>query len=200
MDEKEKLEIEILVKECDSVGQEIRTLFRTSEKIIALGIGIIAAGLTLGLTEGINEILLFLPVAVLGVFFYAVLINTELMSLGGYKRYLEERINIIFRENILLWESFIAKGKRRLLIWRLLHFIYLLFFGLTIFISLHTAWQHYGRKVFWGIVILLSVLFIGLILSFIEKEKTFDKTYQMARKRLNQVIAVGTPPKMAQKE
>ncbi len=51
MDKREELKIELLIKECDSVGQEIKTLFLASEKVIGLGMAIIAAGLTFGLKE-----------------------------------------------------------------------------------------------------------------------------------------------------
>jgi len=200
MDKREELKIELLIKECDSVGQEIKTLFLASEKVIGLGLAIIAAGLTFGLKEKINEILLFLPIAVLGVMLYGVHIFTELMSLGGYKCYLEERINTILGENILLWESFIAKERHRAFITYFLHFVYLLFLASTIYISLNTACRHYESRVFWGIVIVILTLSIGLIVSFVKMYRAFNKTYQMAKRQANQKIAINTPPNMAQED
>ena len=200
MDKREEFKIELLIKECDSVGQKIETLFLASEKVIGLGLAIIAAGLTFGLKEKINEILLFLPIAVLGVMLYGVHIFTELTSLGGYKCYLEERINTIFGENILLWESFIAKGRHHAFVTYFLHFVYLLFLASTIYISLNTACRHYESSVFWGIVIVILTLSVGLIVSLVKMYGAFNKTYQMAKRQANQKIAIDTSPNMAQED
>lgn len=198
MDKKEEIKINLLIKECDSVGQGIRTLLLSSEKIIALGFTIIAAGLTFGLKEKINEILLFLPFAVFGVLLYGIYIFTELMSLGGYKCHLEEKINKTLGENVLLWELFIAKGRHRAFVKYFLYLIYVLFLGLTVFISLSTAWQHYTKSTFGGIVIGILFLTVGLIIALNKMNKVFDRTYQVAKKRFEQKEVIGTSPNTAQ--
>jgi len=182
MNKKEELKIEILMKEYECVGQKIEALFLTSERIIGLGIVVIVAMLTFGLERKINSILLFLPVAFLGVLLYGVHVFTELTSLGGYKRYLEERINTIFEENLLFWESIIAKKRHYAFVTYFLHFLYAFFLVLTVSLSLHTAWQHYGNKVFWFIITFLLGLSIGLIISLVKMYKAFDETYKMAKK------------------
>lgn len=132
MDSKEKLQIELLQKEYDNVWQGIRNLSLAGSKVIALGLTIIAAGLTLGVKEKILDILLLLPIAIYGVLFYGIHISTELISLGGYKRYLEEKLNGITGNNILLWELSIARRRHSAFGKNFLYIIYVLFLVLTI--------------------------------------------------------------------
>lgn len=198
MDKKEEIKINLLIKECDSVGQGTRTLFLSSERVIALGFTIIAAGLTFGIKEKILEILLFLPIAVFGVLLYGIHISTELMSLGGYKCHLEEKINITLGENVLLWELFIAKERHGAFGGTFLYLIYALFLGLAVFISLSTALQHYTKSTFWGIVIVILFLTVALIISLYKMNKAFDRTYQIAKKRSKQKVVIGTSPNTAQ--
>lgn len=198
MDKKEELKIDLLIKEYESIGQGIRTLFITNEKIIGLGFTIIATGLTFGIKEEINEILLFLPVAIFGMMLYGVHIFTELMSMSGYRRCLEEKINVLLEDNILHWESSVVQKKHRTFGNYLLYIVYFLFLVLAIFVSLSTAWQHYSDKVFWGIASLTLGLLVALIISIVEMNKVRDKTYQNAKKAFLGEGIIGTPPNTAQ--
>jgi hypothetical protein len=47
LEKRVEIVIEVPLRECDSVGQAIRNLFATSEKYLALGFTIVAAGMTL---------------------------------------------------------------------------------------------------------------------------------------------------------
>jgi len=183
MNEEEKLKIELLIKECESTGQAIRTMLLTNEKVMALGFTIISTGLVYGIKEKVSEILLFLPLAVFAVLFYGIRITAEIMSLGGYKRYLEENINSILRENVLLWESFIAPKMHRSFVLLLLYIVYTFFILLVVFISLQTIWRYYTKETFWFMVIFLLSLSICLIISLSNLYKAFDTTYQIAKEK-----------------
>ena len=194
MDNREELRIELLIKECERVGQVISSMTPTVEKIIGLGCTVIATGLIFGIKEKIDEILLFLPVAVFGVFFYGIRTATETRSLGGYKRHLEEKINTILGQNILFWESLMAPNMHGSFAMKLLYFIYAFFLVLIVFISLSTAWKYYTRSTFWCMVIILLLLFIGLIISLHKLYKTFDRTYQLVKKYSEEKRVIGTSP------
>ena len=178
---KEELKLDLFNKEYDSVAQAIRTLFLAGEKVIALGVTIIVAGLSYGIKEKVYDLLLFLPFAFFGVLFYGIHIFVEIMSLGGYKRFWEERINIAFDENILLWELFISKGRHRFIGRIFLYIIYMIFLGFTILISLRTAHEKYTDGTFWGILIGILFFSIGLIIVMYKSNKAFDRTYQIAK-------------------
>jgi hypothetical protein len=45
LDDKEKIKIEILIKECENVEQNIRNLFNTIQRVIAITLVIFTTGL-----------------------------------------------------------------------------------------------------------------------------------------------------------
>jgi hypothetical protein len=199
MDGKEEIKINLLIKECDSVGQGIRTLFLSTEKFIGFGFTIIAAGLAYGIKEKINEILLVLPFALIGALLYVIDVSTEINSLGGYKCHLEETINMALGKNVLLWELFIAKERHRPVVRLFLYLVYSLFLGFTIFISLSTAWRCYTTKsIFFCILITILLLTAGLIISLHKMNVAFNRTYQIARKQSEQNLLIHTSPNKAQ--
>jgi hypothetical protein len=179
--EKEKARLDLLMKEADTTGQGIRTILLTSERIIALGLTISGAGLAYGIKEKIYDVLLFLPVAVIGVFIYGTALFTELMSLGGYKKHLEEKINRLLGQNILLWESSIAHKRHSAFVKVALYIIYSLFLALTIYVSLSTALKYYVMATVWGLIILDLIMLIFLGITLIKMVKTFDETYLHAK-------------------
>jgi protein-S-isoprenylcysteine O-methyltransferase Ste14 len=200
MDKKEELKIDLLFKECDSVGQAIRNFSLLAERISALGLAVIAAGLAYGIKEKINEILLFLPFAFFLVMLYGIHILTEGISLGGYKRHLEGRINNIFGEHLLLWELFIAKERHGSFARFFLSIAYLLFLVCFGFLSLKTALQNYTKSTF--VFMLIGILFsvVILIISYCKMNRAFDRVYQIAKKQSKQNIVIATSPNTAQKE
>jgi hypothetical protein len=167
--------VEVLIKECEIVGKRLSDLVLMSEKIVALGFTIIAVGMSLGIKEKIYEILLVMPVAAFGVLSYGILVGSEIMSLGGYKRYLEEKINITFRENILLWESFIAKQRHRSFEVNFLNIIYALFLLFVIGISLSTTLQYYTKSTFVFMLAVILTLTFGLIIALYKMKKNEKK-------------------------
>src|SRR3972149_9774154 len=102
MNEKEeKTDIEVLLHEHESVSQGIRSQIESNEKIMSLGLTVLGAGTVYGLKEKINEMFFLLPIGVFGLMLYTIFINTVAMSYGGYKQYLEERINALLRKKLL---------------------------------------------------------------------------------------------------
>lgn len=188
MDKKQELKLQLLAEECRTCGESIRTLFLATEKVIGLGLAIMAAGMAYGLKEGIHEILVLLPVGIFGVLLYGIYISTEILSLGGYRRYLEEGINAAFGEAIFYWESGIAEKRHSDFVRYALHFVYLLFLAVTIYVSCRTAWRQYGSEVFCALVIVILALLIVLIISFVNMNKSFDKTYKLAKGGLHRDI------------
>jgi hypothetical protein len=148
MDDKEKLKIELLIKEHDSIDKATRTLFLSSQTVLGIGITIIVAGLTIGLKENISGILLILPFAIYTIFFYWVHLSIQLASLGGYEGYLEDRINTFFGENLVFWQIGIAKKELHIsFVTPFLFVIYSILLGVTAILSLKTA-SDYGERIF----------------------------------------------------
>ncbi|MGD0627271.1 MAG: hypothetical protein ABSB32_21530, partial [Thermodesulfobacteriota bacterium] len=147
--------LEVLLKDYETNWQQIQMRIGINEKIVGFGLTVLGAGLIYGIKEKVVEILLPLPVGVFGLIFYSVFITTDIMSLGGYRRYLEERINTILGENVLMGEKRAEKFIHRnfSLIW--LYIIYFLSLGITIFLSLQNTLQVYGLRAFFGLSLFL---------------------------------------------
>lgn len=180
--EKNDYKMEVLMKEYDQVSQGLRALILFSEKLLALGIAIMTIGLTYGLKEGFDDILLLQPVVISAVLLYAAHIYAELRAVAGYKKHLEERINGEIGENILLWEIVIARGRRRAIGQKLLYLIYLTLYLVTVHISLRIAWRKHSLGVFILISSIIIVLLIGVIVSWVEMYRALNSSYGAAQK------------------
>jgi hypothetical protein len=185
--------LEVLMKEYEAAWQQIQTRAGINEKIVGLGLTVLTAGLVYGIKEKVGEMLLVVPVGFFGIMFYSVFITTDIMSLGGYRRHLEERINAILGENVLLAEEIARKLIHRHFSLVCLYIIYAVALGLTIFLSLKTALQIYGSPTFAGLSIFLALLFFALLISLIKLNAVYDRTYHLACSRAEQKIAGASP-------
>jgi hypothetical protein len=177
----EALRLDLLYKECESVGSKITTLFVAGEKYLSMAFAIIVAGMAYGIKEHQHDILLLVPFAIMTVMFYAIHMFTEVNALGGYKYYLEEQINIILNKNVLLWECKIAKS-RHAAAPIFLYLIYIVFLIIAVVNSLSLAWTFYTTCTFWSVLISHILLLSGLIIEIYRMNSTFTNTYQLSKK------------------
>lgn len=199
MDDKEKLKLELIIKEHDSIGQATRTLFLSSQTVLGIGLTIIVTVFTIGLREKINEIFIFLPYAIYLVFFYWIHLVFQLASFGGYKGYLEERINTFFGENLVFWEMCIAKKLQISFVEPFLFVIFSILLIISMYLSIKVA-QSYGELIFWANGFLLFLFFIGLIVSLYRMYGVFERTYQRAKNYSKEDVVISKSSDNTQKE
>lgn len=120
------LEEEVLIREYERMCTEIRTVEANNEKVITFGLSIITAAFAIGAAQHVSTVFLLIPIALVGVFLYAALLYTYVFSMGGYKRYLEDRLNEHIGKKVLLWERMVAIRQKRNIIRPALVAIYLL--------------------------------------------------------------------------
>jgi len=185
---KEDPKLQVLLNEYNAVTQEINMRIRLNQTIIGFGAAILGAALTLGVKEKITEILLPAPLVFFMAFFVGLFNTNGMLSLGGYKRYLEERINRTLGENILMRAEISRKLIEGHFITIVLYSSYVLVFGLTLLISLQ-EWLKYGIIVFMGSLVIGAFLSTTLIMSMIKLTKTSSKALEWARQEGNQTIA-----------
>src|ERR1700738_5240054 len=101
-DRKQKIQIAVLLKEYASASEEIRLYLGEQEKVLALGLTVLGAGFVYVVKEKLYLLLLFAPVGLFGVLFYAVLNSTILMSLAGYRQYVGVKINTMLDDKLLI--------------------------------------------------------------------------------------------------
>ena len=175
---------EVLLKEYDHVSQSVRNLFLATEKSMGLGVALTTVGLAIGLKEKLYESLMLLPIVFAAALLYALYLTTELRAIAGYKKHLEEKINEMHGEELLLWETQIAKSRHRLWGQKVFYFVGVVLFLISVYASLDTARQHYSLPVFISLIVIEIVLAAGLLISVIEMFKSFGLTYEVAKSRV----------------
>lgn len=180
MNPDEEKKIDLLLKEYEIISQEIEKRIGRSDKIIGYGLTILGVGIVYGLKEGINEIILAIPLGFFGVMFYAVFNTTIVMTLGGYRRSLGERINAFFDENILIWEAISKKLIHRCFALICLNSIYSTLLGLTIFISFYSTYSYYEWKIMTAFSFIVAFCFVTLSACIIKMNKAFDISYHLS--------------------
>ncbi|MFH1033273.1 MAG: hypothetical protein V1806_02090 [Pseudomonadota bacterium] len=135
MDEKEVM-IQLLMKEYELLTQEIKERVGRSDKIMGFGITIIGAGISYGINEELNEILILMPLAFMGIILYAIYNTTIVMALGGCKQLIAERVNDNFPQNILIWESISRRLVHHSIAIKCLDILYAIFLGGAIIVGL----------------------------------------------------------------
>ena len=106
-------DIQTLLKEYERVSTDIRAIETMNDKVVGFGLTIGGAAFAYGIQQNIAEVFFVVPVALIGVFFYATLQYYNMYWLGGYKRAVEDRINVLSRQVVLGWEALVETRRKR---------------------------------------------------------------------------------------
>jgi hypothetical protein len=145
---------------------------------MAVGLTVLSAGFVYGIKENLEEILLVLPIGLYGVIFYAIFNTTIVLTLGGHKKYLAERINTYFGEELLIWESVANKIIHRNIAQICLHFLYAVFLIASVLVGYNSASSNSYLKLYIAVITGLS---IALVISLIVMGKAFNKSYSISK-------------------
>lgn len=99
--------------ECRDVGGRITTYHALGERTLTLGSSVVFAVAGLALTNGFRFVLILLPFPLFAIATYVAYVNTEVMSLGGYKAQLEAKLNGLLGTRVAIWESELARARHR---------------------------------------------------------------------------------------
>lgn len=103
--EKPANKLEVLLKEKESATQEIIFKLGTSEKMLSVGVAAIAAGLSYGIKEKINLVVMLMPILLFGLSLFWLDKYYGMLILGGYKKAIEDEINLCLGERVVFWEE-----------------------------------------------------------------------------------------------
>lgn len=191
--EDKKLKIEMLVKQCDDISNNIRNMENIQQKLVTIGILLFTGFLIYGIEHKTTNpqplstlLFLFFPLIYLGLLLFGLFTHGEIKSLGGYKRFLEEEINANFGEDLFLWESFIVKPKESHLgaqSDRYNYLAYLIIYIIPTYCSFLLALDIYKNSQYINILVVVFsffLLFGGIILyvSLNKVTKKNDEVYQ----------------------
>src|SRR5689334_8149798 len=97
--------VNTLMTEHKRICDDIRLIEAASDKILGFGLTVVGIGLTYGIEKQMREFVVFLPIALMGVFIYAARRADMVFWLGGYKRATEDAINFYVGRSVLQWEA-----------------------------------------------------------------------------------------------
>ncbi len=169
--------LNVLTKECGRVGSAISELDQSSQRIFPIAAAVLSLVGSYGIKEEISEVVMALPYLLMTVSFYSVHTYTEVVTLGGYRRHLEEQINLQLGTALLNWESTLAPRRH----WSIAQlFLYVLYGGFLLGACVSGTWQAltaYGC----GIAIIegatLAVLAVGLVWALKRMSASFNEAY-----------------------
>lgn len=175
-------ELEILKTEYIRTFDEIKLLMESNDKNLGLGITILTGFAIFLPDDKSKEFTLLFPVLIFALFFYGVYTYNNILIMGGYKKYLEEKINKLANSNILIWESELLVKLRNKGLWNWPTWIaYGLFIvGICIY-SLQNTFLYYGCTAMWLLFSVIVLLIIILIYSLLVARKQFDRSYNLAK-------------------
>lgn len=101
--------VDVLLKEHEAICSQIREMVSYSDRIFGLGVTILGAVFVYGIKESAHAITMATPFAVSMLLLFCLSIYSAILSLGGYRRYLEDKLSRAIGETLLTWEIVTTK-------------------------------------------------------------------------------------------
>ncbi len=169
--------IQTMTMEYERICTEIRLIEAANVKIVGFALTILSSGLAYGIHHKLNEVLFFVPVALSGVIFYAILQYHNMMWFGGYKKYLEQRISETLGDIAFGWEHVVEKRPRVNVINISLIGTYLLVGAGIVIYCLVKIVHNYDEIVYIPYSVLVVALFSLVLVSLRYMAKAFGNSY-----------------------
>lgn len=156
-------------------------------RLLGLGLVVIGGGLSIGLAGGHREVLIGVPLALLMFLVYWLRMQIEMLSQGGYKRRLEERVNAVLGVSIMSWERRIAPAiGHHVLTNRLIDALFMI----VLAISWGAAYWavvigEFSRRwrvgLYWGLSSFFVVSVVFLVIGYRDAFGAHGRAYEIAR-------------------
>jgi hypothetical protein len=183
----EKVQLSIIEGELNRLSSTMTGIILGWDRIFAIGALVFGGGLSIGLAEGRHIILVLLPLPICLLNVFGNLLLMELSGKGGYRRFLEEKVNSMVKTNLLAWEPWLTSRimQRSFTGTVFLPFLYYLFFVGAWILSLSTVWHDYKPfKLLELSGLILSFVFI--MISTWEGRSAWGKGYKLASEYFGQ--------------
>lgn len=179
MDKTEK-KLDVLLSEYHEISKRIHEIMLHQERLLNYSILIIGAVVIYGFTKELDALSVFFPLGIFAVYFYSLYYINQIHALGGYKKFLEEELNLIIEKiddadskKIFLWEKYARKYFHLDINNAAQALIYIIVLGIFVSLAFISA-----QGLFQIIMCCFYVLLIILLIISISKSATkFNKTY-----------------------
>lgn len=172
---------EALITEYKRICDDIRSFETQSDKILNLGVGVVSLSALVGVHYAVALIFFMIPVATSVVVLYTILTYCHIQSMGGYKRYIEDQINVIVTDKLLVWEAVVTEREKHNLVRNFLLTTYAIAVVGLMGASVYYVNKEYGRYPMYAILALIALFFVAIYISVRKLTKINDQTYANAR-------------------
>lgn len=105
----DSVRLDVLLKEHSITCSQIHQMVNYSDKMVSISVGGIGLAFLYGVKESSAIAVATLPFIALGLMSYFCSVFYSIAVLGGYRKYLEERINEHTNEATICWEKVTSK-------------------------------------------------------------------------------------------
>lgn len=107
-DKSEEVAINARIQEANNLGERLRDNMKTIDNANNIGLAVITAGVSFGVTQNEPVVLILMPIVLIVVVVHCVQTFTELLMMGGQRRCLEEVLREELGEFVLFSETVVA--------------------------------------------------------------------------------------------
>lgn len=176
------LHIDLLMAQYKGLSDDIRNLESATERVFGVGIALVSALVAFAYKERIDEIYFITAPAYLGLLLYAANQWNSVFWKGGYKRYLEDRINDLAHASVVGWEQFAEHSRARLSASYAMFGAFVLISLFAVFgISLVRIKFFFGPFAVLAFALTCGVLFLCLMYSIWKGTSMFSQSYADAK-------------------
>ena len=172
--------LKVLLTEYQVVAQEIKERLGRSDKIMGFGLTVLVACVAYGLKENIDIMFIFAPLVFFGIIYYAIVNTTAVLTLGGHKKYLGDKINELFHEKLIIWEEIAKEMFHDCFAAKCLYFLFAIFLVVLLSISFFRAVAAYHWGVFLMLLLVTIYFVITWIIAYRKMKNVFKASYDLS--------------------
>ncbi|MBF0556366.1 MAG: hypothetical protein HQK96_17755 [Nitrospirae bacterium] len=194
-----KLHLDILIGESTRAAKAIDDMVSNQNKLLPTGFALMTTGYAYALNYGgtikadigtinatainnMNNLIIMFPLIIFVFMVYYLDVAAEYYSMGGYKKFVDERINKIFEDNLLLpWETMIAPKRHKDIMRIFVEIMILLIIAYTSYNSYSLVRNKYGQSYGYLAISLSIVIILILGCCHLHKYRSFDKIYELLK-------------------
>lgn len=101
----EQKKLDVLLHEHEQTCSQIHQLVNSTDKMASLASAAIGFTFLYGIQQNLTLVVVSVPYLIAGLLLYYASVFNAVHTLGGYRKYLEKRINFFVADRLLTWED-----------------------------------------------------------------------------------------------
>jgi hypothetical protein len=174
-------EMGVLIEEHRAICDQIKEVVSYSDKMLALFLTVTGVLVGYGMKENMPVIIVMASFLVMLLMLFALTMNSAMLTLGGYRMYIEDKMNTCLGKDVVFWEKIAAKRihySYSLIGFQVMMFmvlVWVLYYGM---VSAQDYFKGYGVLLYINILYVLG--FVMMVLGFVDLRFSHKKSHIMA--------------------